>query len=127
MLSLKRIHILNNLGLKLLSLMLGLALWFLLSNSVTINRWLEVPLCFYNVPPRCRIQAPESVTVQVACRRADLLNLSLEHLALHIDVSKLRDGLSPVSVAHESLFLPKHIKLVNWTPCNIVVDIHRST
>jgi len=90
-LSAKKI-ILSNLTLKIVSLIIGYGFWFTFSQSHTIAINVDVPLCFHSTSKQYTVSAPEYITVNLAGRRSDLLNIDLENLALHVDAAELMVG-----------------------------------
>jgi hypothetical protein len=92
-------------------------------NSHTATAWITVPLCFYNVPEARTVHAPETISVKIAGKRADLRSLDPEQLAIHVNAEKLKTGRNLISIPQDALFLPESIKLVHYTPSNPTVEI----
>lgn len=117
----------NNLLVKIVSFVFGYCLWTLISNAHLHTLDVEVPLCFFNQPAILVLQAPETVQLQLCGKRNSLRSINTKTLALHVDASQLHVGENPIVLESESLFLPKTIKLVHYTPANLVVQAQEMT
>lgn len=109
--------------LKLISLLLGYTFWYIFSHSHIATAWITIPLCFYNVPTHNSIRAPETVSVKIAGKRADLRSLDTHELAIHVNADKLREGKNVLTITPETIFLPESIKLVHYSPSNPTVEL----
>jgi hypothetical protein len=116
----------NNLTLKAVSLIMGYTFWFIWSQTQTTAYSLDVPLCVYNVPESAHIEAPETVSVQIAGKLQDIYHLDLDNLAVHIDGATLHEGSNQCIVKNEQLFVPDSIKMIHYAPSNILIA-YRST
>lgn len=115
--------LLDNLPLKLISLMLGYAFWCMLSQSHTAQLRLTVPLTFYNIPETLSLNAPEEVPVTLVGKRVDLWHIDRKTVAIHVDLAGKQAGNHPLQLTAAHLFLPDTIKLVDYTPCNLSVRL----
>lgn len=109
--------------LKIISLILGYTFWYILSSSHTSTAWINIPLCFYNIPEQKSVNAPEGLSVKIAGKRSELRMLDLDELAIHIDAEQLRDGRNVLAITPETIFLPEQIKLVHYSPLNPIVEL----
>jgi len=123
MLSSIKIGLLHNLNLKLFALIFGYAFWTILSQSHRTTTSIEVPICFYNKDETTTIQAPETITVELTGKRADLLGLDRENIGLHIDTISLASGPCALDVSERNLLLPNSISIVRSSPTNPVVVV----
>ncbi len=119
-----RKNILNNLTLKIVSLIIAYGFWHVASQMRPIDIWIDVPVCFYTVPHTAKIEAPEQVRINLAGRRDDLYNLDTNNLALHINGAALHVGANQLEISNKTLFLPERIKLVNYSPLNASINVH---
>jgi hypothetical protein len=108
-------------GLKIMSLVIGYGLWYVLSRPIPTHVEMTIPVCFYNTPSDLSFQAPEAITVCLSGPRPLIAGLDKNALALHIDATKLSLGKNAVTITQDSLFLPNHIKLVSYVPSNIII------
>lgn len=113
----------NNLPLKIMSLLIAYGLWITLNSNYSLQTDVTVPLCFYDVPENWNIQAPEEVTITLQGKRSLLQRLRKEQLSIHINSAELGLGKQPLKFSEKSLFLPKSIKLVHYTPLPVIITI----
>lgn len=116
----------SNITLKLFSIILGYSTWYLLGYTHTITIEKTVPLSFYGIQEQSSLQAPETVTLQLAGKRAHLRDLESSELAIHIDGQALKAGKNSITISNEELFLPNSIKLVHYTPTTITVYLNNA-
>lgn len=113
--------LLTNPVLKVTSFIFGMTLWLIIGQTVGTTTWLQVPMSFYNIKPET-VQAPANIWIKLAGRRSDLRTLDVDNMAIHIDGSQLQKGKNGVPIEPDMLFLPNHIKLVQYAPANLVVS-----
>jgi len=118
---LRRTILNKNAPLKVLSLILGYTFWHVFGNIFTITLTTSVPLCFYNTPDNMHINAPHTIAITLAGKRAQLQKVDLEHLAIHIDAHAMRTGNYPLAINNTTLFLPDSIKLVHYEPVPLMI------
>lgn len=111
----------NNLLVKVISFIFGYCIWSMLSASHVTAVELNVPLCFFNRPASFELQAPETITIQLSGKRNALRALNTKTLAIHIDASRMHEGANPIVLESETLFLPNTIKLIHYSPANLVI------
>ncbi len=116
--------IISNAPLKIVSCILGYTFWFILGHSQTIKTELTVPICFYGANPKMQIEAPETVHIELSGKRTIMQTVDLSNLAIHIDVRDLVEGSQPIEITQEKMFLPESIKLIHYSPAQIVVAVH---
>lgn len=117
----------NNRTLKIISGIFGYALWSLLSNGQVYNEKFHVPLCFFNIDKNQLLQAPETIEITIAGKRSVLRSLNTKQLAVHLNAQTFHVGANPIRLNDESLFLPSSLKLVHYTPANLVVQVHEKS
>ena len=124
MIALLKNTLLNNLTIKIISVIIGYCLWSFLGNLYTYTSTATVPVSFYNVPGNTEISAnPESLTIQLRGKKADLKHCS--DLALHINAKSLQPGDHKIVPTEEQLFLPKTINLLHYKPLMISLAVHK--
>lgn len=102
--------LLNNLTIKVISLIIGYSIWSFFATSYTVHEWKNVPVCFYNNENKIIESNHEYVTIKLAGKRADL-NLCKD-LALHIDAQTLAARENFIIPNESSFFLPSNVKLL---------------
>lgn len=116
--------LLNKHSLKIHAFILGYWLWFIMSHHQLQTLCLRVPLCFYG-NETIHIKAPETVSVTLFGYKSDLLLLSCNELAVHVNSNNLAEGEYPIAVCHDTLFLPERIKLLHYSPSPIIITVTR--
>jgi len=118
-----RTNLLANTPLKIMSCILGYSFWCILSCSHSSTVWIDAPLCFFGDNSQKKISAPEKISVALSAKRTDLHAIDRNALAIHVDTSTLHEGPNNITLDNKSLFLPDSIKLVHYSPANIVIDV----
>lgn len=114
--------ILNNLTIKIFSLIIGYCLWSFLSGLYMQTSTVQVPICFYNIPTNKEVTAqPETIAVQIRGKKADLKRCT--DLALHVDAESLTPGQHKITPSEEQLFLPKTVTMVHYKPLAISLTV----
>jgi len=117
----------SNAPLKAVALTLGYSFWHILGHGNAINIWLEMPLSFYEVPEHVTLHAPDTVAINLTGKRSDFYNLDKNKLAVHINAHKLLPGYNNISITAETLLLPDTIKLIDYKPSNILIEVKKKT
>ena len=104
-----------------MSLIIGYGLWYITSQSLTIQHTFTVPVAFYNTGNKT-IQAPDHVHVTLKGKRKTLRSVA-HTLALHLDASKLPTKTTTIALTKEDLFLPDTVSLVHCTPTDSLITI----
>lgn len=110
--------------LKATSLIIGFLLWNTINHLFTYSTWVTVPVCFYNAEAK-QIDAPESLTIELTGKRAQIRHINQEALAAHIDAGNLSLGTHKLTVTSEHLLLPPSISVTTVIPHTIIVTITR--
>lgn len=118
--------LLHNVVLKVISGIIGITFWLMASQSYKATLQCTVPVCFYASPADRIIKAPETVSVTLCGKRNDLKALERSSLAIHINAQKLAIGPNRIVVSHATLFLPKSINVLNYTPLNSVITVENA-
>jgi hypothetical protein len=122
MIALLKNTILNNLTIKIFSLIIGYCLWSFLGSIYLQTNTVHIPICFYNVPNNRDISAqPETITIQLRGKRSDLKQCS--DLALHINAQSLTVGQHKIIPEDDQLFLPKTVNMVHYKPLTINLQV----
>lgn len=116
----------SNLVLKIVSLLLGFALWYIISQAFNSSVWLTVPVCIDNSPAEFTLTAADQIRVCIGGTRADIRALDIATLSLHIDGTQLHAGDNATLITTEKLFLPPSIKLLNYDPLVLNINATRT-
>ncbi|MEX0940052.1 MAG: hypothetical protein WDZ41_01700 [Candidatus Babeliales bacterium] len=116
----------SKLNLKVCSLIIGYCIWILLNQNQLITITHPIPLYFYGNVTEKKILAPETVSLQLYCKRSDLWSLNFTNLAIHIDSDNLNLGKQTIQIKQNNLFLPESIKLVHYIPPQLTITVEKA-
>lgn len=112
----------STLFLKAMAVIIGFMFWNVISESFTASRWLTVPVCFYNKSNQ-KIEAPETVMIELHAKRTHLRALDPSTIAAHIDVSTLIPGPQRLAISRDILLLPSTIAVHETIPHTLFITI----
>ena len=117
-----RRHVLQNLGLKLISLLLAVGLWLVVSSSPPSEVILNVLLIFRNMPADLEISSPTVPGVQVRVRGPERVVQRLERSSLRaeVDVRGLKAGDHTFDLT-KAVSLPDRLEVAEVVPSEIHV------
>lgn len=102
---------------KVCSLIIGIAIWGVVSSMHEDRLTLEIPLCFYTTKNTAAPMphAPSKIIVTLQGKRAVLKQFTgNKSLAAHVDIAKIgNSGMIP-QITDKNLLLPKTIKVVEY-------------
>ena len=113
---------LNNIQIKLFSLILAYAGWSLINQSHTDDIWTDIPVCFYETEKGMKIACADSVKLNLSGKRSSLRSLNMEDIALHIDSRTLAPGKNMITLSDRYVMLPETIKVTGWAPSHLEVE-----
>lgn len=115
----------ENLGLKLVSLLLASALWAFVQTQHASEVAYFVPLELSGLPPNLVItnDVPPTVSIRVAGPRAQQTLLTPRKLALSIDLSGIQPGMSAFEISREQLSLPTGLTLTQISPERVRIEV----
>ena len=106
-----------------IALLFGYLFWYIFSASQMHYKQLNIPICFYEVPDHCTIDAPETILIHISAKRSALRAVAVDNIALHLNATQLKPGPNQIKISPNNLFLPNTINLINCQPSYIVVVI----
>jgi len=120
--------LLDNLGWKLLSLVLAILLWFTFASAPEVATSLGVPVEFQHIPAGLEIVSnlPERVQLQVqgAASKLDAVNLSA--IAVVLNLSDVQSpGQRTFTIDSHTVRLPLGVRLVRAVPGQLRVELER--
>ncbi len=101
------------------SIIMGFFTWYLLMQFQVITVTWPLPLYFDNLSPDLSLQAPEQITVTLQGTRK-LLYSCKKTGAIHLNGASIKPGKNYFLLKQNNLLLPTAIKLVNYTPVEII-------
>lgn len=112
--------LLNNLTIKITSLIIGYSIWAFFSQSYTVHKWVTIPVCYYNTHDKIIKTTPEFLKIKLAGKRKDLALCN--DLAFHVDAQSLASNEQIIVPNENSLFLPTGVKLLYCSPFKVSIQ-----
>ena len=111
----------------LLALAISMILWGIAHGSSSVERGLDIPVSFHNLPDDLVVtgQSTDQVNIRVRGSRAALRNLSPAKLDYVVDVAGAKPGLSVYEVDVSRFDLPRGANVVSRSPATLEVEFER--
>jgi hypothetical protein len=118
----------HNLGLKMLSLILAVALWFFVAAEKESEIGLSVPVVFENLPPGLVIvgRPPARIDVRVAGPKILLLRLHGDRPTLQLNLKDAREGTTAFSALEAAIRIREGVRVTRVSPAAIEVGLARA-
>lgn len=122
----RKVPRINNLTIKIISLVFGYLLWLTFSRQQETSIELNVPIYYTNAPENADITiAPEMIKVSVSGTKYDIArSLMRTSNAVHLDLSMhTESGNHEIEIYPDDIFLLSNVNLINYYPSKINVTI----
>ena len=106
--------------------LIGYGLWIILSQHQIITHTMQVPVCFYNIPEKTSIIAPDTINLIISSPKRNIQRFDAYNSAIHLDASTLHEGNNHIILQKENLFLPDEINLINLVPSSIQIQLQKT-
>jgi YbbR domain-containing protein len=118
----------DNLGLKALSLVLALLLWFVIAGETASEMGLRVPLELQNVPRDLELtgDAVDAVEVRVRASAGIIHALNPGDVAAQIDLTGSAEGEKIVHLTDDSIRVPFGVRVVKIVPAILTLNFERT-
>ncbi|MBI2822246.1 MAG: YbbR-like domain-containing protein [Acidobacteria bacterium] len=119
----------DNLGLKLVSLLLALLLWFSVSSEQVYERTVSVPVEFLNIPASLEISNDYTRTldVQITARRGGLFSSGNVAMSAQVNLQDAGVGERIVPITEADIRKPDTVVVLNITPSRIALVLERTS
>lgn len=108
----------------IIATMCGCLLWYSIAEKITITQTKEIPIHVYNInDTKENICFPPTTLVTICVSPLTLLSTDTNNLSVHIDAQKLKENTTIITNYHDTIILPKDIKIVHCNP----ITIHKIT
>jgi YbbR domain-containing protein len=123
----KRVFI-QNLGLKVISVLLAIGLWFTVARSPVAEVEINVPIVFQRVPEKLEIQSLNVAEAQIRVRGPERLvsRLRSTDLSAHVDLATVVAGSRTFDLTPESVRVPEGLEVVQVHPAHVTVIMEKS-
>lgn len=117
----------RNVRMGLLALVIASILWGIAHGSSSVERGLDIPVSFHDLPDDLVItgQSTDQVNIRVRGSRAALRNLSPAKLDYVVDVAGAKPGLAAYEVDVSRFDLPRGTNVVSRSPATLEVEFER--
>ena len=110
----------NRLVQKISAIVIAFFFWSQLTVLHQQTMTITIPLCFFN-QEQISLDAPETVSITLRGKKADLAQLHTSELAIHIDATKLEKGKNGIMITNKDIFLPESISVVHYYPLPLII------
>ncbi len=123
-----RFTVLDNLPLKLVSLVLAVLLWFVIAGEKTSEMGLSVPVELQNFPKDLELTGDPVDTVEVRLRASPgiIQRLTPGDVSAHIDLADAHEGERIVHLTPDSVRVPFGVTVVKISPSIITLNLERT-
>jgi len=123
-----RFTALDNLPLKLVSLVLAVLLWFVIAGEKTSEMGLSVPVELQNFPKDLELTGDPVDTVEVRLRASPgiIQRLTPGDVSAHIDLADAHEGERIVHLTPDSVRVPFGVTVVKISPSIITLNLERT-
>lgn len=118
----------QHIGIKVVSVVLAVLLWLLVSGEQTVERALRVPLEFTNLPPQLELvgEPPAVVDVRVRGSSGTLSRVAAGELSAVLDVRTARTGDRLFHLTAEDVRAPFGVEVVQVSPASVSLSFEES-
>lgn len=122
------LHLFRNLPLKLLSLAVAGVLWFSVAGQSTVERNIQVPLEYRNVPPGLEIvgDPPGAVDVRLRGSSGNLARVVQGDVVAALDLTAARPGTRLFNLQATEVRVPFGVSVVQVNPPTVSLEFERS-
>jgi YbbR domain-containing protein len=120
--------LLQNLPLKLVSLVLATVLWFVIAGEKTSEMGLSVPVELKNFPTDLELtgDAVNAVEVRLRASPSIIQSLGPQEVSAHVDLSGVVEGEHIVNLTADSIRIPFGVKVVRINPSTLTLNLERT-
>ena len=121
-------RIFDNLGLKVISLALGLALWYMVAGEQGAEIVFSIPLELRNVPEGFEVieESAQQADVRVRGSTEIVRRLSPQDIQVGVDLSKAEPGKHVAYLSPDNVTVPFGVRVIRVMPASIEFELDRS-
>ena len=123
----KRVFI-QNIGLKLISLVLAVGLWFAVARSPVAEVELKIPIVFQHVPEKLEMASMTFTEAEIRVRGPERLvsRLRSTDVSAHIDLRAALPGSHIFDMTPANVHVPQGLEVVQVSPPSVTVMMERA-
>jgi YbbR domain-containing protein len=114
-------HFFENLGFKIVSVLLAVMLWFFVTSRGQSEMSIDVPLEYKNIPAGLEIvnHSMKTVTLNIKGQERFIKNIRLSDIRVPLDLSKAKKGEGIYYIDRHDIRLPRSISIMNINPASV--------
>lgn len=118
----------QNIGLKVISLILAFSLWFLITTEKTTTRRLRLPVEFENFPQDMLIlnDKETNVTVRLSGPASVVSRLGVNEVGISLDLMNVQKGINSLPISLKNIELPRYaenvVTIQNIIPNRLIIE-----
>src|SRR5689334_6701295 len=118
----------EHLPLKLLSVGLAAALWFVIAGEKTSEMGVNAPLELQNFPKDLELTGEPINAVEVRLRASPgiIQRMDPSEVSAQVDLTGLKEGEHIIHLTPEAIRIPFGVKVVKITPASLTLDLERT-
>ncbi len=111
----------ENLGFKIVSLLLAIVMWFFVTSRGQSEMSIDVPIEYKNVPQGLEIvnHSMKTVTLNIKGQERAIKNIKPSDIRVPLDLSKAKKGEGIYYVDRNDIRLPRSISIMNINPSSV--------
>jgi YbbR domain-containing protein len=123
-----RIRLLDNLGLKLISLVLGFSLWYIVAGGQGAEIVLPIPLEYRNVPEGMEVieESVQQVDIRLRGSSEILRRLTPQEIQAGVDLSGALPGEQSFYLSPENIVVPFGVRVLRVTPAAVQLQLDQT-
>ena len=123
-----RIRTLDNLGLKLISIVLGFSLWYIVAGGQGAEIVLPIPLEYRNVPEGMEVieESVQQVDIRLRGSSEILRRLTPQEIQAGVDLSGALPGEQSFYLSPENIVVPFGVRVLRVTPAAVQLQLDRT-
>jgi diadenylate cyclase len=121
-------YILNNIGLKMLSLAGAVVLWALLGSEPDLETSISVPIEFHNMPQALELASEQTPNVYLMVRGSSgkVRNINRAEVAVVLDLYNVRQpGAQTFTLDASQIVLPRGVRLMRAIPSQVRLNFEK--
>jgi len=115
----------HNLGLKVLSLIMAVVIWFFVDVGKEKEISMSVPVRFENLPPGLVVAGPPPPPIYVRLKgpKIALMKIRVDRLVAHLDLKGAGEGMTGFLYLETMIDLPEGVRVTRVTPTAMEVRL----
>ena len=120
----KKNPFLNNIGKKVLALVIAISLWLVANLQTDVERNVAIDVNYANVPSGLVIvnNPPEKLNLRVRGPRSQLSSITAQNMLFTIDLSNISDGMSKFEIGTDQITPPRDVQVTGISPAEIKIE-----